>query len=708
MQIPDSQTLFEKIGKIMMESAQARAVWIGLVDPESGWFDWKVMTGVPENLKPVFRISIDPNRPEGVGITSEAARQGKMLVWNDYLNTLSHPYWRQILKECGFHSVIAVPFRQKEGIGIFALSGNRVGFFDPELASLIEKFAANITFALENRDREDDRRNKEERVTRLQRFTRSFAEINGLIMQRPDPDRLFASVCRIIVESGQARTSVIGLLDPTSGWVQWEWSTNSPEGWKKLLRVNLDPILPEGQTMTAKALRSGEIALENDYLNSLPEGDWKSFIETTNIRAVTVIPIFFKDKIYGLLGVAGDRTGFFDQELIDLFDKLGKNITFALENHEQEENQRKDAEKIRTLQRLTKALADTNRMLIGVPPPQKLMDIACQIVVEAGETSAAWIGILNPKEEFLEWKAASGTSWKFFKDVRISIATNSPDGQSPTAEALRSGLPQIVDDYSNTPGSHIWPHVMQKIGLKSLCAIPFDLRDEQKGVLVVGADRTSFFDDSLVDLLSQLASNIAFGLENWEREQVRKMREKEIRQLSLTDELTGLPNRRHFREYLEETLKDAKNSGEEIALAIIDLDGFKAINDSMGHPVGDKVLSWVGQCLKKSLSVQSFMARIGGDEFAILSWGYGTRSMLIGQLQALIRACDGKIPFQNHSLSISASIGVSVFPADSRNTEDLFRLADSALYKVKGEGKSGWLFADGESCKTGNFSGINL
>ena len=66
------------------------------------------------------------------------------------------------------------------------------------------------------------------------------------------------------------------------------------------------------------------------------------------------------------------------------------------------------------------------------------------------------------------------------------------------------------------------------------------------------------------------------------------------------------------------------------------------------------------------------------------------------------------MPFQNHSLSISASIGVSVFPADARNTEDLFRLADSALYKVKGEGKSGWLFADGESCKTGNFSDINL
>ena len=707
MKFPDPQTLFEKIGQIMMGSTQAHAVWIGLIGSASGWFDWKVMTGVPENLKHVFRNSIDPDRPEGFGITSEAIRQQKMIVCNDYLNTISHSLWHQVLSEYGFHSVIAVPFRQKNGAGIFVLAGNRSGFFDPELASLIEQFAAKITFALENREREEDLRNKEERVSRLQKFTKCFAEINELIMKRPDPDQLFDSVSRIIVESGQARTSVIGLVDPQSGWVQWGWSANSPQGWKELLRVNLNPILPEGQTMTAKALRSGKITLENDYLNSLPEGDWKSFIKTTDIRAVTVVPFFFKHEIHGLLGVAGDRTGFFDQELIDLLEKLRKNITFALENHEQESNQKKDDEKIQTLQRLTKALADTNRMLIEIPPPQKLMDTACEIVVEAGETSAAWIGLMDPGEEFLEWKAASGSSWQFFKDVKISLDKTSPDGQVPTAEALRSGVPQIVDDYSDSPGSHIWPTVMQKIGLKSLCAIPFNFHDDQKGVLVVGAEKTAFFDDTLVDLLSQLASSIAFGLENWEREQIRKMREKEIQQLSLTDELTGLPNRRHFHEYLEEAIKDARISGAQIALMIIDLDGFKTINDSLGHPVGDRVLNHVGQNLKKSLSAKSFLSRIGGDEFAVLLCGYGTRNRLVTQLRDLNLACTKKIPFEDCSIGISASIGVSVFPDDTRDMENLLRLADSALYKVKAEGKSGWLFADGENGNPSFHSRIN-
>ncbi|WP_053764707.1 sensor domain-containing diguanylate cyclase [Leptospirillum ferriphilum] len=699
MQFPSPQTFFEKIGQIMMEADLAHAVWIGVVHPESEWIDWKVMTGIPEHQKSVFRISVDPESTESILFLSEAVRTHKMAIGNNFLSALTQPQWHRILSESGLQSSIAVPFRQKKGVGIFALFGNRVGFFETELASLIEKFSANLTFALENREREEDRRKKDERVSRLQRFTRSFAEINELLMKRPDPDQLFDAVSRIIVDSGQARTSVIGLVDPQSGWVQWGWSTNSPKGWEKLLRVNLNPVLPEGQTMTAKALRNGKIALENDYLNSLPEGDWKSFIKTTDIRAVTVVPFFFQQEIHGLLGVAGDRIGFFDQELIDLLDKLGKNITFGLENHAQEANQKNDAEKIRSLQRLTKALADTNRMLIEIPPPQKLLETACQIVVEAGETSAAWIGLIDPGEEFLEWKAASGSSWQFFKDVRISLDKESPDGQVPTAEALRTGLPQIVEDYSETPGSHIWPDAMQKIGLKSLCAIPFNLHTGQKGVLVVGAEKTSFFDDSLVDLLSQLASNIAFGLENWEREQIRKMRETEIRNLSLTDELTGLPNRRHFHKYLKDVLDHVQDSRGKIALAIIDLDGFKTINDSLGHPAGDKVLTRVGQNLQRSLSEKAFLSRIGGDEFAVLISDFENRNRLVSQLHKISLACVQEILFEDFSIRISASIGVSVFPDDTGNMEQMLRLADFALYRVKAEGKSGWLFADGETGK---------
>ncbi|MHB1286831.1 MAG: sensor domain-containing diguanylate cyclase [Leptospirales bacterium] len=688
--IPDPQTLFERLGTIMMESAQSRAVWIGLVDETTGWFDWRVMTGVPEELKPVFRISVDATRPEGAGITSEAARQGRMVVWNDYLNTLRHPLWRKVLNEYGFKAVIAVPFKATSGRGIFALSGDRPGFFDPELASLIEKFADNITFALANWERECHRQANEDQIRRLHHFTRSLAEISALIMRLPDPDTLFRSICDIVVTSGQSRTAVIGEIDRDSGWVRWKWSSNSPVGWMEKLLVHLDPSLPEGRTMTAVALRTGKIAVENDYLASLQEGEWKSFIEKVDIRSVAVVPYQFKGTVSGILGVAGSRIGFFDGELLELLEQLGNNITFALENFDRELSRRRDEEQVLTLQRFTQALAEINALLMTVPSPDVLFERVCRIVVEAGKARAAWIGVVGMQDHWIEWRATYGTPKSFFETTRISIDPDSPDGQYLTSEALRSGLPQIADDYSRTAGGQRFSMLVQECGLESLCSVPFMVLGQMRGALVVGATRRKFFGEQLVSLLTQLASNISFGIENWEREKIRQSRERAIEYLSETDDLTGLPNRRHFWETVRSSLAKAGEKGTEMAVAILDLDGFKNVNDQLGHLAGDRLLQEVGQALREVLGSHDILARIGGDEFGVILDGYQDRESLSGILDRMIFVCESPFTIKEVPVKISGSMGVSIFPHHSDSPEELFRLADLALYQVKSDGKAGW------------------
>lgn len=693
MEIPDPQTLFERLGTIMMESAQSRAVWIGLVDETTGWFDWRVMTGVPEELKPVFRISVDAGRPEGSGITSEAARQGRMVVWNDYLNVITHPRWRQILTDCRFKSVLAVPFRASSGRGIFALSGDRVGFFDPELVSLIEKFADNITFALSNWERECRRRSDEERILRLQHFTHSLAEINTLIMRLPDPATLFDSICRIVVESGQARTAVVGELDRESGWVRWGWSSNSPDGWIEKLHVHIDPSRPEGRTMTAKALRSGVVAVENDYLSSLQSGPWKSFIEKVDIRSVAVVPFRFKGKITGLLGLAGSRCGFFDGELLVLLEQLGNNVTFALENFEREEARKRDEERILTLHRFTQALAETNALLMQVPDPDRLFETVCRIVVEAGKARAAWIGVVGLQNTWVEWKSSFGTKRSFFEAVRISIDPEVMEGQYLSSEALRTGLPQIADDYSQSPGGKTFLSLVQECDLKSLCSVPFMVLGKRRGILVVAASRTFFFGEQLVSLLSQLAENVSFSLDNWEREKIRKSREEEIEYLSATDDLTGLPNRRRFWETFRDILTDSRQSGAGVAVAVLDLDGFKKVNDQMGHLAGDRLLREISQNLRNVLRQSDVLARVGGDEFGIILSGYGDPVRLSEILDRLLPACESSIKVGDGVVRVSVSIGVSLFPEHGDVPEELFRLADLALYQMKEQGKGGWRMA---------------
>lgn len=690
MEIPDPQTLFERLGTIMMESAQSKAVWIGLVDETTGWFDWRVMTGVPEDLKPVFRISVDSTRPEGTGITSEAARQGRMVVWNDYLNTIKHPLWKQILTDCGFHSVVAVPFRAVSGRGIFALSGDRAGFFDSELANLIGRFADNITFALANWERERHRQANEDQIRRLQHFTRSLAEISALIMRLPDPDTLFRSICQIVVNSGQARTAVVGELDRQSGWVRWGWSENSPEGWMDKLHVHVDPSRPEGRTMTAEALRSGKIAVENDYLASLKEGPWKSFIEKVDIRAVAVVPFRFKGSVIGIVGVAGSRAGFFDGELLELLDQLGNNITFALENFDREGARRRDEEQVLTLQRFTQALAEINALLMTIPDSGVLFERVCRIVVEAGKARAAWIGVVGMQGTWVEWMSAYGTPKSFFENARISIDPESPDGQYLTSEALRTGSPQIADDYSQTPGGQRFSFLVRECELESLCSVPFKILGKTRGVLVVAATRKNFFGEQLVTLLTQLSANISFGLDNWERERIRQSREKEIEYLSATDDLTGLPNRRHFWETVRSVLGEACEKKTGAAVAVLDLDGFKEINDRMGHLAGDRLLREISQGLKDALGSNDTLARVGGDEFGIILVEYGDRENLSKILDRLILACGTPIEIRGVPVRVSGSIGVALFPDHADSPEELFRLADLSLYQVKDKGRAGW------------------
>ncbi|MHB8423076.1 MAG: diguanylate cyclase domain-containing protein [Leptospirales bacterium] len=691
MGIPDPQTLFERLGTIMVESAQSKAVWIGLVDETTGWIDWRIMTGVPEELKPVFRISVDGDRPEGTGITSEAVRTGQMVVWNDYLNTITHPRWREILTECGFKSVLAVPFRASTGRGIFALSADRVGFFDPELVSLITKFADNITFALSNWERECHRRSDEERILRLQRFTRSLAEINTLIMRRPDPGMLFDSICRIVVDAGQARSAAVGEIDRESGWVRWGWSANSPDGWMEKIRVHIDPSRPEGRTMTSESLRSGAIWVENDYLSFLDDGDWRSFVEQADIRSVAVVPFQFKGKVTGVLGLSAARTGFFEGELLPLLEQLGNNITFALENYDREEARKRDEERILTLQRFTQALAETNALLMQVPDPDLLFETVCRIVVEAGKARAAWIGVVGLQSTWVEWKSSSGTGKSFFDEVRISIDPEVPEGHYSTSEALRTGLPQIVDDYSQTRGGQTFLTVVQECGLKSLCCVPFMVLGKKRGVLVVASDRTSFFGKQLVELLVQLTENISFGLENWEREKIRKSREREIEYLSATDDLTGLPNRRRFWETFRRVLTEARQAGTGVAVAVLDLDGFKKVNDQMGHLAGDRLLREISQNLRDVLRQGDVLARVGGDEFGIILPEFGDQDGLSKILDRILPACESSIEVRGGSVRISVSIGVALFPDHGDVPEELFRLADQALYQVKGQGKGGWL-----------------
>ena len=164
--------------------------------------------------------------------------------------------------------------------------------------------------------------------------------------------------------------------------------------------------------------------------------------------------------------------------------------------------------------------------------------------------------------------------------------------------------------------------------------------------------------------------------------------ENRLRHLALHDPLCGLPNRVYFSERLEAVIEEVAATGMSAALFYIDLDHFKDVNDTLGHPVGDELIRNVTLRLSHNLRGGDLVARLGGDEFAVLSSIGGDSAMLMAFGQRLISAICAPYGIAGQNIVIGASIGIAVIDKNCAGAPDVMRYADMALYRAKNEGRN--------------------
>lgn len=169
----------------------------------------------------------------------------------------------------------------------------------------------------------------------------------------------------------------------------------------------------------------------------------------------------------------------------------------------------------------------------------------------------------------------------------------------------------------------------------------------------------------------------------------KRRTEEKIEWLAHHDALTGVANRFYFRETFEQALKGL-GKGQSLALHWLDLDEFKEVNDTYGHPIGDALLKAVAQRLRASIRKTDFLARLGGDEFAIIQIG-AVRSDQCERLAKRLQASISK-PYNilGHTITVSASLGIVRAPGHGRTADELLKNADIALYSVKSAGRRGF------------------
>lgn len=217
-----------------------------------------------------------------------------------------------------------------------------------------------------------------------------------------------------------------------------------------------------------------------------------------------------------------------------------------------------------------------------------------------------------------------------------------------------------------------WPTpALQEAGLSSALHLPLVARDEVIGSLTIASRKADAYDQTERRLLERLALQIGTPIEN------SRLYSRAL-QRSRLDELTGLFNRRHFEERLDEEVSRHARKGSSFSIVILDLDSFKTYNDMYGHPMGDRLLKRIGELLNTHIRTGDQAFRYGGDEFVLIlpesAWE---------EAQTVAERIKERIGDQNRKSGVTCSIGLASYPSDAVMPRELVDIADTALYYAK-------------------------
>jgi diguanylate cyclase (GGDEF)-like protein len=209
---------------------------------------------------------------------------------------------------------------------------------------------------------------------------------------------------------------------------------------------------------------------------------------------------------------------------------------------------------------------------------------------------------------------------------------------------------------------------------------------------------TGEFTRAEVRLLGLLADQAAVAISN-------ASMHKQVTEQANTDSVTGLPNRRALDERLQEEIRYAKQMDTQFSVVMMDLDGFKSVNDTYGHAVGDEILHSAFNYLARNMRSRDFLARYGGDELTLImrDSGADAANSVTQKILELMSGYSFKTAGKNSPIHLGITAGIATYPTHARNAGDLLRAADSALYHAKKHRRGSFAVAHNP---TGPLSGL--
>jgi len=344
---------------------------------------------------------------------------------------------------------------------------------------------------------------------------------------------------------------------------------------------------------------------------------------------------------------------------------------------------------LRRQQRLYRTLSETNQLILRLEEPERLYADVCRIAVEYGGFRLAWIGLPRDARGRLSVAASVGPAAGYLDQVRAPDALD----QEPSGQAAKLGEAVVCNYLIGDELQHPWQQAAVRHGLYSAAAFPLLVQGEVVGVFSLYADEPGIFSDDMKGLLAEMARDIAFARENFQREQERLTFHAQVNYLTRFDTLTGLPNRSQLLMLLDQSLARSRRHHHWGALLHIDLDRFKRINDSLGNAIGDELLGRVAGFIAAQIRREDSVARLGSDEFLVLLEEISGREQeaadkALEVAEKLRAGIDQSYEIQGHPVHLLASVGIVLFPREEMGADQLLQQAGAAVHQAKRDGRN--------------------
>ncbi len=419
-----------------------------------------------------------------------------------------------------------------------------------------------------------------------------------------------------------------------------------------------------GKSPIVDYLRRERKLLTRESLAILPEfrGLWEEEKGEINSQEIELfMPLISRERLIGILVLDKKESGRYSLEDLRLLEEVTNQVAVSMEKEYLRERLREREEELSVINRCSAIITSS-------------LDIQAIYDSFIGELRKVvdidWASIVLIKDSHLSILALYseiGSAWKLGEQIPL---------RGTGTEWVALNKKAFLESDLAQGGQFVTAKYHQQQGVRSIAYLPLIAKGVVIGSFVVTCCEPNAYSQRHVMLLEQLAAQIAMSIEN-------SRLYAEAKEKARVDELTKLLNRRSLDELMTAEINRHSRYGGVFSLIILDLDGFKAFNDSYGHPAGDKLLKEVGGVLKATVRNTDQAFRYGGDEFAILlpNTPIDAATQVADRIRRKIAA-----KVKTGHIAITASLGLANWPADGVAAVEIVAAADTALYRAKHEG----------------------